>query len=407
MIFTGIVINEVLYNPGGSDSGHEWVELYNKTSENIDVSGWMLEGGTSSFGTNTTIPDGTIIPADGYYLIGEDEVFFDLGYSPDVVDSLGLGNGSSSVDGVRLVDCNSIVIDTVLYGATGTIGEWEDDNGFNPTSFAPKASDGEAIGRVPNGEDTNQSGNDFALLPFPTPWAANDAETTCDGELFIKINEFMPNPHEVLADGTEISDDEGREWVELYNNPGTPIELTGWKLEWGGNPNYSSGEFTIPSGTIIDGNGFLLIGGEYVENADVTVPLSGDLDMTLASSNADGLRLLHCGPSVADTVIYGPSDNGVADNPDELLDDNEDIAMSAAPSRRRDSPFEIYRWSRQQSKWAGFYLADENTPGALRIQRLSVEKENFRSRSMRYYPIQKGQTVVKNGLNCTTLGQNQ
>ena len=114
--------------------------------------------------------------------------------------------------------------------------------------------------------------------------------------------------------------------MELYNNSGTPVDLTGWKLQWGGNPNYSSGEFAIPAGTMIDGNGFLLIGGEYVESADVTVPLSEDLDMTLASSNADGLRLLHCGPGVADTVIYGPSDNGIADNPDELLDDNEAIA---------------------------------------------------------------------------------
>ena len=122
--------------------------------------------------------------------------------------------------------------------------------------------------------------NDFAILPFPTPWASNDAETTCDGELFIKINEFMPNPHEILSDGTEISDDEGREWVELYNNSGASIDLTGWKLEWGGNVNYSSGEFTIPPGTTISGNGFLLIGGEYVEDADVTVPLSDDLDMT-------------------------------------------------------------------------------------------------------------------------------
>ena len=365
IILTGVVINEVLYNPGGSDSGHEWVELHNKTTEAIDVSGWMLEGGTSSFSTKATISNGTVIPGGGYYLIGEDEVVLDLGYSPDLVESLGLGNGSSSVDGVRLVDCNSVVIDTVLYGATGTIGEWEDDNGSNPTSFAPKASDGEAIGRVPNGEDTNQSGSDFALLPFPTPWAANDAETTCDGELFIKINEFMPNPHEVLSDGTEISDDEGREWVELYNNSGSSVDLTGWKLEWGGNPNYSSGEFVIPSGTTIDGNGFLLIGGEYVENVDVTVPLSGDLDMTLASSNADGLRLLHCGPGVADTVVYGPSENGLADNPDELLDDNEDIATSAAPKPKEGQSIARFM-DGQDSDQSGldFTLADENTPGA-------------------------------------------
>ena len=363
-VFTGIVINEVLYNPAGSDSGHEWVELYNKTNQVVDVSDWVLEGGTSSFGTKATIPTGTVIQARGYYLIGEDEVVLDVGYAPDLVDSLGLGNGASSVDGVRLVDCNDVVIDTVLYGATGTIGDWEDDNGINPNSFAPKASDGEAIGRVPNGQDTNQSGNDFAILPFSTPWEANDAETTCNGELFVKINEFMPNPHEVLSDGTEISDDEGREWVELYNNSGSSIDLTGWKLEWGGNPNYSSGDFTIPFGTTIAGNGFLLIGGEYVANADVTVPLSGDLDMTLASSNADGLRLLHCGPGVADTVIYGPSDNGLADNPDELLDDNEDIATSAAPKPKEGQSIARFI-DGQDSNQSGldFTLADENTPG--------------------------------------------
>ncbi len=364
-VLSGIVVNEVLYNPASSDSGHEWVELHNNTGEDIDVSGWMLEAGTSSFGTKATIPSGTVVPAGSYYLIGEDEVQLDLGYSPNLVASLGLGNGSSSVDGVRLVDCNSTTIDTVLYGATGTIGEWEDDNGPNPTSFAPKASDGEAIGRVPNGVDSDQSGNDFALLPFPTPWTANDAEATCDGELFIKINEFMPNPHEVLSDGTEISDDEGREWVELYNNSGTAVDLTGWKLQWGGNPNYSSGEFALPAGTMIDANGFLLIGGEYVENADVTVPLSGDLDMTLASSNADGLRLLHCGPGVADTVVYGPSENGMANNPDELLDDNEDIATSAAPKPKEGQSIARYI-DGQDSNQSGvdFTLADTNTPGA-------------------------------------------
>ena len=375
-VFSGVVVNEILYNPSGSDGGHEWVELHNSTETDIDISGWLLEAGTSSFGTKATIPEGSVIPAGSYYLIGEDEVILDLGYSPNTIASLGLGNGSSSVDGVRLVDCNSVVIDTVLYGATGTIGEWEDDNGANPTSFAPKASDGEAIGRVPNGSDSNQSGNDFALLPFPTPWTANDAETTCDGELFIKINEFMPNPNEVLADGTEISDDEGREWVELYNTSGTSVDLTGWKLQWGGNPNYSSGEFALPAGTMIDANGFLLIGGEYVETADVTVPLSGDLDMTLASSNADGLRLLHCGPGVADTVVYGPSDEGVANNPDELLDDNEEIATSAAPKPKEGQSIARYiDGADSNQSGIDFTVADVNTPGSANPEIICGEGE--------------------------------
>jgi hypothetical protein len=38
-----VVVNEVEFNPPGSDSGNEWVELYNPTNEAVDISGWSLE----------------------------------------------------------------------------------------------------------------------------------------------------------------------------------------------------------------------------------------------------------------------------------------------------------------------------------------------------------------------------
>ncbi|NLX48068.1 MAG: hypothetical protein GXY70_07885 [Euryarchaeota archaeon] len=38
-----IVINEYELNPAGEDAGHEWVELYNPTSEAIDLTGWTIE----------------------------------------------------------------------------------------------------------------------------------------------------------------------------------------------------------------------------------------------------------------------------------------------------------------------------------------------------------------------------
>jgi hypothetical protein len=364
-ILTGVVINEVLYDADGSDSGREWVELHNTMTEDVDVSGWMLQVAGSSFSTKATLPENTIIPAGSYYIVGGEQAADDLGYSPNFVVSWSLGNAGSNIDGVRLLDCNEVILDTVLYGTAENSEGLEDDNGVNPTSFAPKATNGQTLGRVPNGVDTNQSGNDFAVLPFPTPWTANDAETTCDGELSVKINEFMPNPHTVLSDGTEISDDEGREWVELYNSSGNPIDLTGWKLQWGGNPSYSGGEVTLPAGTMIDGNGYLLVGGEYVENADVITPLSNDFDMTLASSNADGLRLLHCGPGVADTVIYGPSEDGIANNPDELLDDTEAIATSAAPKPQEGrSIARLVDGQDSNQSGADFVVSDQNTPGS-------------------------------------------
>jgi hypothetical protein len=38
-----VVINEYELNPAGEDAGREWVELYNPTSEAVDLTGWTIE----------------------------------------------------------------------------------------------------------------------------------------------------------------------------------------------------------------------------------------------------------------------------------------------------------------------------------------------------------------------------
>ena len=357
-VLSGIVINEILYNPAGDDADREWIELKNTTEDVVDISGWEIQAGTSSFSTKGTVPNNTFLPAGGYYLIGDELVQMDLGQAPDLVVPLSLGNASSSVDGIRLIDCNSVIIDTVLYGNDPADEVWEDDNGSNPTSFGPKTADGETIGRIPDGIDTNLSGDDFAVLSFPTPWQANDSEAVCEGQFAVKINEFLPNPHTVLDDGTEVSDDDGREWVELYNSSGAAVDLTGWKLQWGGSPSYSGGEVVLPAGTNIPANGFLLVGGELVENADVVTPLDNDFDMTLANSNGDALRLLHCGPGVADTVVYG------SNNDDGFLDDDENLATSFAPKPQEG--LSIARMNDgvdTNQSGVDFAVATDNTPG--------------------------------------------
>ncbi|MBU7004518.1 MAG: lamin tail domain-containing protein [Theionarchaea archaeon] len=36
------MINELEHNPAGTDTGNEWVELFNPTSSSVSLSGWSL-----------------------------------------------------------------------------------------------------------------------------------------------------------------------------------------------------------------------------------------------------------------------------------------------------------------------------------------------------------------------------
>jgi gliding motility-associated-like protein len=67
-----VLINEIMVNPAGGCDGsctpstEEWFELYNTCSEDVDLSCFVITDG--DFGI--TLPAGTIIPANGYFVIG-------------------------------------------------------------------------------------------------------------------------------------------------------------------------------------------------------------------------------------------------------------------------------------------------------------------------------------------------
>ena len=41
-VFARVLINEIMYNPSGSDSSHEWLEIYNNGTYSIDIGGWKF-----------------------------------------------------------------------------------------------------------------------------------------------------------------------------------------------------------------------------------------------------------------------------------------------------------------------------------------------------------------------------
>jgi len=74
-----VVINEFELNPPGNDnyqSVEEWVELYNPTPEAMELGGWTI---STTHGETVTIsiPDGTVIDGNGYYVISRGTQWLD------------------------------------------------------------------------------------------------------------------------------------------------------------------------------------------------------------------------------------------------------------------------------------------------------------------------------------------
>ncbi len=306
---SSVVINEFLVDPPSTDDGQEWVELKNTGGATVDVSGWVIAAGTSTFGESDPLPRNTSIRAGGYLVIGQVATPIVFPDADEYLDGFSLGNASSDADGLQLRDCQGDVADTVIYGGPnddGWVGDGRDD------TLAPVDSEA-TTGRVPDGRDTDTSVNDFEILPYATPGRENDGPPeTCGGpESGFVINEIFPDP-----DGS----DTGFEWIELLHTGTAPIDLAGWSLAMG--TSSVSKKHTWKSGTIRPGER-LLVGGPYVTGADLIVD---GLSLGNATSNSDIVQLLDCKSFPADTLVYG------SPNDDEFVDDTGELATRLAPA---------------------------------------------------------------------------
>ncbi len=114
--YSAIVVNEFESNPL---SGSEWVELYNNNSFAVNISGWQIWDGLASPSLIHTVPAGTFLAADAYY----------------VANVTGLNNGGEFI---------------TLYALGSTLVD-------NTSTLADSSANNSCWARVPNGIDTNTS----------------------------------------------------------------------------------------------------------------------------------------------------------------------------------------------------------------------------------------------------------
>ncbi|MCP4810085.1 MAG: lamin tail domain-containing protein [Proteobacteria bacterium] len=307
-------INELMPDPDGSDDGNEFIELINVTGADVDLDGWELQYGTSSFSKSIALA-GTVA-AGGFFVVGDANV-----QGADFPATLSLGNAGSSSDAVRLT-CEGSAEDTVIYGSPNS-DEWVNDTNAVADSLASKPGGGESLHRIVDGVDTDRSGDDFCVQLAPTVGGASECPIcVIDGRDDVKLNELLSNP-----EGT----DGNREWVELVNLGTAAVSLDAWTIEVG---KSSWGGDTFPTGTVIEAGGHLLIAGQgYDGAADVVID---GFDLGNASTSDDGVRLVDCEGAVVDTVLYGPDDV----TPE--LEDDAGSAGSLAPVQDDDESIGRY-----------------------------------------------------------------
>ncbi len=156
-----VVINEVLYDPPGADSGC-FVELMGTPGFNLD--NYFLLGINGEDGKQYCLIDLTdhVIPSDGYFVVAQDESVSDA----DLIDSK--ADFQNGPDNIELWHEEN-KIDSVGYGDFSRAlftGEGE------PTLDPP----GYSIGRRPDGLDTNNNSIDFVGLGVASPGAPNSPQ---------------------------------------------------------------------------------------------------------------------------------------------------------------------------------------------------------------------------------------
>lgn len=163
-----IVINEFNYDDSSTDT-LEYVEVYNRTSGPVDISGWSLVGDDSN-GVNFTevFPAGTILAAGDYLVVGDASV-----PNVDIIRASGFLQNSN--ESITVFDATgTTIIDTLIYEANLGI--------FNPAlvegegiwgNFTLSETNPTSWSRLRDGFDTDNNGHDFRIQPW-SPGTSND-----------------------------------------------------------------------------------------------------------------------------------------------------------------------------------------------------------------------------------------
>ena len=106
-----VKINEIMYNPPGTDTDLEWIELYNNDAEAVNISDWTVD--------NNSISDNVMQPGD-YVVLARNKTAFEDYYGALSCSVIEVRLGLTNDPGDTIVLCNitGAEVDNVTYNAS-------------------------------------------------------------------------------------------------------------------------------------------------------------------------------------------------------------------------------------------------------------------------------------------------
>ncbi len=178
----GVKINEVFYDAAsgqGAEPYAEWIELYNSSDSDMDLSGWMIADDPDPNGTSEgrfRIPDGTVLPAGGFLVLAYNADTFAAYWDTTGIQVIAYGDSAqylslaNSGDDLHLFDASQTEVDAMWYGNGGDMGA---------SGAAPDVPAGHSLILYPDGEDTNNPAADYEDTSWPTPGHPNQPSLLC------------------------------------------------------------------------------------------------------------------------------------------------------------------------------------------------------------------------------------
>jgi hypothetical protein len=254
-----VVISEVAWAGTVADINDEWIELHNNTASPIDLNGWTL---TAADGTPNIVFPSVTIPANGYFLLERTDDAVLPAISADLIYTGALGNTGEVL---TLRDAGAVVVDTANNGNTAWLAG-DSTTKATMQRLTLTAADGPSNwqnGVVGSAVDANSNvvlgSPQNSGLPTPTPAPTSTPTAVLSATPLVTstpapstgwiINEINADPDTVAGDsnrdGIVSSDDD--EFIELVNNTGNPVNVSGWGLF----DASVSPRFVFPAGVIV------------------------------------------------------------------------------------------------------------------------------------------------------------